>query len=570
MKKLMLIAISVLLIGVVVGDSSLVATGANQTVNQTAINQTAQRAMEASRIVYCSAETFVTANEDELLGKCENSSLTFAKLERHGRVVYWHHRIIDGAIVELDRKVHIFDAETEELIESSILNWRDDLPDEPLSIISREEAEDIAGGGSATLYFIDPESIRFHGMEPTSSPCWVVWNNTEKTVDGYKYDHITITAVDATNSEVLGYGTPPPYEGFVCSGPWDQVECTGSWVLYCANAEMRFEDMGYSIQRIVYPTEAQIKSQIQSDEVAIFYVVAHGAEDRFINGCYDIYSTGWITYADEIHDWIEYYPRMPFTFLMSCDTMAETGPGTLSYEFRKGFDIGTAVVGGYRMNFLPCRESCSASLDWWWQDEFLKKMSQGWTVQEAFDWANDKWSMCDGCFKFTGNPNLRLVPKVAREESSYGGLIGRVSFYARGNPPNDRWIESLDVRFFQGDNEMSWSPVSATTSSYGYFVINGVPAGYYDVAIKNWTCLSEMERSVRFTDGGATVVDFGITREGDSNDSDAVTLTDFSLLASCFLTSPPGNPNCDYNRDNAVTIVDFSLLAGSFGQYGDL
>jgi len=567
MKKLVLIAISVLLIGVMAGGSSLVATGANQTVNQTAL-----RAMEASEMIYGSNAAFVTPSEDKLLGQYENSSLSFAKFERHGRVIYWHHRIIDGAIVELDRKLYMFDATTKELIESNT-HWRDDLPTELPPIITKEEAEGIAGGGSATLYFIDPESIRFHGMEPTSSPCWVVWNSTEKTVGEYKYNHITITAVNATNGEILGYGTSPLHDGFVCSGPSDQVNCTGGWPLYYADAEVWFEDMGYSIQGIVYPNEAQIKSQIQSNEVAVFYEVAHGAEDRFINDCYDIYSDDWITHAYEIHDWIEYYPQMPFTFLMSCDPMGATGPNTLSYEFRKGLDIGTAVVGGYRMHFTPCRQICSKTFDWYWQDKFLREMSKGKTVQEAFELANDAFSECAECFKFAGDSNLRLVPLLVREESSHGGLIGIVSFPGRGNPPNGRWIESLDVRFFQGDNEMSWSPVSATTSSYGYFNVYGVPTGTYDVAIKNWTCLSELETGVVFYGGEITVVDFGTTREGDANNDDWVTGVDFSLLAGAFGSTPGDanwNANCDFNRDNAVTGMDFSLLNGNFGQGGDL
>ena len=474
--------------------------------------------------------------------------------------------------MELDRKVDIFDAETGELIESSVLNWRDDLPDKLPPIIDKEDAEEIAGGSSATLYFIDPKSIRFHEMAPTSHPCWVVWNSTEKTIDGYKYNHITITAVDATNGDILGYGTPPPYEGFTSEGPYDDDPCTPAWPLYCANVKAWFENMGYPAQGIEYPNKTQIRAQIQSNDVAVFYEAGHGNYYSFLHGCAPEPVEERLTNYHDIQSWIANYPKMPFTFLYSCDIMASTGPNTLEYEFRKGANTETAVVGGYHLSSTPCNESCGGYLDFFWQGEFLKNMSEGGTVQEAFEWANDKWSTCDGCFKFTGDPNLKLVPKVTRE-SGYGGLIGNVSFPSRGNPPNSRWIESLDVRFFQSGNEMSWSPVSATTSSYGYFTVLGVPSGTYDIGIKNWTCLSELETGVVLPGGGGAYVDFGATREGDANNDDWVTAADRSLLYAAWGShegDPNWNPHCDFDRDGWITGTDRSLMYANWGQHGDL
>jgi len=106
-------------------------------------------------MIYGSNATFVTPGEDKLLSKCEDGNLSFAKLERHGRVIYWHHRIIDGAIVELDRKVYMFDAETGELIESNVLNWREDSLEHMTPVITKEQAEGIAGEESITLHLAD-------------------------------------------------------------------------------------------------------------------------------------------------------------------------------------------------------------------------------------------------------------------------------------------------------------------------------------------------------------------------------------------------------------------------------
>ena len=87
-EKLILIAIGALIagVGVIAGGGSPTGGEADQTVYN--------RTMEASRIVYGNNATFVTPGEDELLSKCEDGNLSFAKLERHGRVIYWHHRII--------------------------------------------------------------------------------------------------------------------------------------------------------------------------------------------------------------------------------------------------------------------------------------------------------------------------------------------------------------------------------------------------------------------------------------------------------------------------------------------
>ena len=75
-------------------------------------------------------------------------------------------------------------------------------------------------------------------------------------------------------------------------------------------------------------------------------------------------------------------------------------------------------------------------------------------------------------------------------------LIGKVSFAGRGDPPNDRWIETFMVRFFDPSTheELSWSQqhLYATTNSSGYFTLAGIPPGTYDIGIKSYTSLSEM------------------------------------------------------------------------------
>lgn len=155
--------------------------------------------------------TWVTPSEDELLGQYEDSNLLFERIERHGRIIYFHHRKIDDAIVELDRKVYMFDNETRELIEKDI-HWRDDLPSHLPSIISKEEAETIGGGCCATLLYIDPDSAAF-SIKSTKSPCWAVRIYEEFNIPDVNetVTHNTdVIVVDAVTGEILGHGTPIP------------------------------------------------------------------------------------------------------------------------------------------------------------------------------------------------------------------------------------------------------------------------------------------------------------------------------------------------------------------------
>jgi len=152
-------------------------------------------------------------------------------------------------------------------------------------------------------------------------------------------------------------------------------------------------------------------------------------------------------------------------------------------------------------------------------------------------------------------------------------LEGHVNF--PGAPEGPRWVRGLEVMFFNSTtgNETAWSPMNATTNSTGVFNITGLDPGTYDIGIKNWTCLSELNTSVALTVGNITVVDFGTTREGDADNNDYVNILDASSLVGAFGSSQGGpgwNAHCDFNRDGNVNILDASALASNFGQHGDL
>jgi len=151
-------------------------------------------------------------------------------------------------------------------------------------------------------------------------------------------------------------------------------------------------------------------------------------------------------------------------------------------------------------------------------------------------------------------------------------LEGHVSFPGASQGP--RWVRGLDVRFFNSTtgNETAWSPMNATTNSTGVFTITGIAPDSYNVSIKNWTCLSEVNTSVTLTAGSTTVVHFGMTREGDSNNDDWIVLADRTILYTGWGTQQGDagwNAHCDFNRDGWLTLADRTIMYTYWAQHGD-
>ena len=152
-------------------------------------------------------------------------------------------------------------------------------------------------------------------------------------------------------------------------------------------------------------------------------------------------------------------------------------------------------------------------------------------------------------------------------------LEGHVAFSGRGSN-NTKWVEPFNVTLFEADNltHVLWTG-NATTNYTGVFNITGLDPDTYDIGIKNWTCLSELVTGVTLAAGNTTVVDFGTTREGDSNNDDIITGADRSLLYSGWGKSEGEagyNIHYDFNRDGSLTGADRSLMYAYWAQHGDL
>jgi hypothetical protein len=112
-----------------------------------------------------------------------------------------------------------------------------------------------------------------------------------------------------------------------------------------------------------------------------------------------------------------------------------------------------------------------------------------------------------------------------------------------------------------------------TTDNAGNFTIADIAPGTYDIGVKSPRALSELETGVVMVSGTTALVDFGILREGDADNDDAISLADYALLYTAYGSIPGDanwNDNCDFNRNEAVDLGDYALLYTNYGQTGDL
>ncbi len=369
--------------------------------------------------------TSAAKGDDDLLAKHETGDKEFKRFEIGDMIVYFHQRTIDQAIVEKDFIVYQFDKDTKELLKKNVY-WRSGLPERVTPEITKEEAESRVKGEVqfTRLYIISPESDVFP-LEPTpQNPCWVV-----RSVDN---DRPVVTIIDATDGKISGYGVPPPYTGFSLSGPWYFYPCDGWWNSHYQNAKYWFNTMGYYTEGVVWPAEEKVRSHVQTCSTAMFYELAHGGSYNFASGCI-AGNDPEFTLSSEIHDWIEDYTKMPFTFIGSCEGMCDVGPGSFSYEFRKGSMEKTVTVGYCHMSEPQCENAWANSIGW--QDAMFDYMNQTYTVKEAFDMAIADYPMCFDCMRFVGDDDLSVVPVVTRCEPEF----------IRGDANGDGEIDIGDV-----------------------------------------------------------------------------------------------------------------------------
>ncbi|MEA3281421.1 MAG: PKD domain-containing protein [Euryarchaeota archaeon] len=351
---------------------------------------------------------------------------------------------------------------------------------------------------------------------------------------------------------------------FSFSGPMNKTACSGVWTDWYHNATHWFNTMGYHTENMVYPNEVKVKSHIQSYEIAMFYEVGHsrGNSYEFRNNCSDT------TTADEIHEWIEDYPKMPFTFLASCKGMCDTGPDTLSYEFRKGLMKDTVTVGYCGMGEAPCNKTCwRVAVDW--QDALFNYMNQGRTVKTAFNQAVADYPDCDGCVRFAGDPNFEVVPVVRRgivaipkSDHKYNNA-GLFPTYPDGS---QSYGHITEYRWDFGDGEVECGEtVERIYSTYRWI---GGSSGHYEPF--------DVSLTVKDNEGNSDTIntDVNVYIVGDVNGDGEVNILDAVLAgkywrATCggcgdYVWDDEGADRADLNNDCDINILDSVIIGANW------
>jgi hypothetical protein len=190
--------------------------------------------------------------------------------------------------------------------------------------------------------------------------------------------------------------TAPSSKGFVIQGYGDS-----KWRYWRENAQVWYTKWYDSVNSISSPSINQISYFIKNETIntEAFYVIAHsgGVSSRFLANKNSYYT------ASQLHYDMENRKPMKLAILCCCSAMTYTGPGSLSYEFRKGILNGTVTIGYHNM------ESCSnwiKSLDW--QDFMFGRIDKGFTVKKAYDRACAKYPQIADYVRFIGDPNLKI------------------------------------------------------------------------------------------------------------------------------------------------------------------
>ena len=218
--------------------------------------------------------------------------------------------------------------------------------------------------------------------------CWEVRHTDGSTI---LYD---------SNGSRIGSGVQAPtVEAFAMSG-YDKGYPHDIWSHWRANAQGWFRKWVEKTSSIGMPKNEQVSYIVKDPNIKYFYEIAHsgGLPTRFQTNKTDVWYT-----ADQLRADMKDRQPMELTILCSCEAMASTDEGTLSYEFRKGETENTITIGYVGMGSCP---GWVDSLDW--QNCMFLYMDRGFSVKKSFDIACQLYPKIADCVKFVGDEKVRV------------------------------------------------------------------------------------------------------------------------------------------------------------------
>jgi len=333
------------------------------------------------------------------IAKIEDKTIVIDKIIGDIHVKYWQHTI-NGFLVKNDSILLHLDPENDDILKykKSWTNVEIDLLDfdEDLS-----ERDNYVWKQRVVFPDEDDSGIFCNFYAPVDYPlsCWEV-----------RYTDGTTLLYDSSGNEI-GDIVPAPSQGCTLRGYGDTL-----WNSWRDSAKKWFDKWCGYVYNKERPTTNQISYYISRPQVEYFYVIAHSGHqsNRFSANDEDVYY-----YADQLHE--DMLDRSPINLavLCCCSAMEDTGPGTLSYEFRKGQMTNTVTIGYFNMG------ACG-SWPWYsipWQEFMFEKMddSENYTMKEAFDLACAEYPCIEPYVRFVGDEDIKIqaaVDLVSQSEES--------------------------------------------------------------------------------------------------------------------------------------------------------
>ncbi len=337
---------------------------------------------------------------------------SFKQLNIGEDVVVYSHRKIGAAKVEKDKINYQFDARSGQL-KSSVVSWRDDLPDVlPKNLLSSMDAEILVRGefpgftiSYVQLTYISPSTAIFRSFDTPRNPVWVVGGEVD--------DRARILVIDGMTGDFLGEGSVPPHRYTYLSvfditedphGTWQNMtENAHEWYAVLMNKNFRYTEDYYSGS----VGKAYFEILISNPSTTMFYEMNHG-------GFYEFSHNNFTVSGVDVHNWMSDRTKMMFTFIASCEGMCKTenpfpGHHVLAHEFQKGSNQYTATVGYCHMGEnTTCEPNCwPDALDW--QDTYFGYLADGMTIGAAFHQARLDYPGCfehNQCIKVSGDLNF--------------------------------------------------------------------------------------------------------------------------------------------------------------------
>lgn len=262
--------------------------------------------------------------------------------------------------------------------------------------------------GTGKLWYFDPKypNELYVFKPPLIKPvvAWVIKTNS----DIYIYN--AETGVKIGRDRVLGKNKSATLS-----------DCGGNYVKL---ADEYFTKFGFSNTFIWHPdisfiSKSDVQAIIGDPDTKYWFNVMHGSELGF-----ELHD-GIFVNAGDVEDWLASRDKFWFAFLGSCGALSSTGPGTISYAFRKGSMKDTVTIGANRPY---------SGFSFGWQKKMYDLVLDGETWGDAFDRACAAYIPDSYIAVFCGDRNMKMMPGYEGPKKGYIDCIS--------NPSNARiWLK---------------------------------------------------------------------------------------------------------------------------------